>query len=203
MATHTFRMEFRDEPGMLADLTAAIAGCGADIVAVDVQELDGETVIDELVVETGPSTPGALRDALLAAGALAVISTSTAPRLTDAIVQCLDGAGELVAALGRGEDTDAPCGQLLRLCRAEEVTVLAATDAATVALAARALAKGAPTAEREGDRWALALPHPEEAPQHVYLVRRSGPMRFSATEVARLRAVLRLHRRLCAAAMPG
>ena len=199
MATHTFRMEFHDEPGMLAGLTAAVARCGADIVTVDVQELDGATVIDELVVETGPSSPGALRAALLEAGALAVVSTSTAPRLTDAIVRCLDGIGALVGSLAEGAVEEAPLEQLRALCRADAATWVPVTEADEVSVAARVLAKGAPASEPEDEGWSLALPHPEEDPTAVYLVRRLGPMRFSATEVARLRAVLRLHRRLCPA----
>ena len=42
----------------------------------------------------------------------------------------------------------------------------------------------------------VAVPHPEDDPRVVYVARRAWALRFSATEVARVRALLRLHDRL-------
>src|SRR5689334_22000563 len=44
------RVELADEPGALAGLTTALAGLGVDVASVDVLEVDGITVIDELVL---------------------------------------------------------------------------------------------------------------------------------------------------------
>jgi hypothetical protein len=63
------------------------------------------------------------------------------------------------------------------------------------------LSGGIPIAYRQGEgdhgRWILVLPRPEAAPASFEaLVVERGGMRFSATEVARLRALLRVHAEL-------
>ena len=194
MGLHTFRVEFADETGMLARLTSAIATCGGNITTLDVQELDGDTVVDEIVVDTGMSTPAMLREALLTAGATTVTSTSATPRLMDALVGCLDGLAEMASMIERGIVDAAPCALLVRLGHADMVEVVPATPDH------RAVAEQAPTVERIGDEWVLALPHPEADPRVVYVARRAWALRFSATEVARLRALLRLHERLTSGA---
>ncbi|MDQ1710437.1 MAG: hypothetical protein QOG49_1822 [Frankiaceae bacterium] len=51
MALWTFRVELPDRPGRLAALTGAVADCGGNILALDVQALDGTRVADELLVD--------------------------------------------------------------------------------------------------------------------------------------------------------
>lgn len=207
MALHAFRIEFADQPGMLARLSTALSRCGANIVALDIHELDGERVIDEIVVETGQSTPEVLRAALMRAGADSVVSTTVAPRLTDVVVACLDGVTAMTRAMVENRDVDATLAALVvRLALVGEVAILSAADAATGPVSARALTEGAPTVERveppgsTHPEWELALPYPEHDPRIVLVVRRNAGVRFSATEVARLRALLRVHDRVGALA---
>ncbi len=64
------RVELPDEPGALARVTTLLAAHGADVVSVDIHELDAGRAIDELIVDVGdiwdpvPST-----EALLESGA--------------------------------------------------------------------------------------------------------------------------------------
>jgi hypothetical protein len=58
------------------------------------------------------------------------------------------------------------------------------------------MGRGTPVATlTEGDgvrRWALAVPYPEHEPTCAVVLERAGS-RFSATEIARVRALLRVH----------
>lgn len=198
MALHCFRVEFVDHPGALAAFGSAIAGCGGNIISVDVQEIDGTSVADDIVVETGPAAPAALRQALLAAGADSVFSTSVVPRVTDALVRCLDAVGQLAADVV-GDRRGAAAPLLAVLLGADHVQVAGAAEAGTAGAARQALVSTSPVMERDADGWLLALPAPEVDPHLVYLVARRGGLRFSATEVARARAALRVAGALAAA----
>ncbi|MCU1373449.1 MAG: hypothetical protein JWO68_735, partial [Actinomycetia bacterium] len=51
MVAYRLRIELPDRPGALAGVTSEIATFDANILSIDVHEVDGNTAIDEIVVE--------------------------------------------------------------------------------------------------------------------------------------------------------
>jgi hypothetical protein len=192
MTLVSMRVTVRDEPGALGGLATSIGDLGGNIADVDVHELDGVHVVDELVIEVPDDvTPGEVRLALLDAGAVSVVSTAVQHRGMDALVRCLDAVRTLVG--GRESWHAALAGAVTHLVSASEVRVVEPSGE----LAREAFERGVPvarlTAGPDGSpRWALAVTYPEAWPRVVVVVERSGTVRFSATEIARVRALLRL-----------
>ena len=193
------RIELPDEPNTLARIATALGGLGANILHIDVHELDGTDVVDEILI-AGPPTlsPGQVRSALLEAGARTVISVPIVHRQMDALVRALS------ALLTFVHD---PSDQRLIAAVPSIVTVDAAgieriDDLGDVDPSGRQLRSGTPAARATEAGWVLAVPRLERTPiPYDALVLRRGP-RFSATEVARLRALLLLHAHLEAAGEP-
>jgi hypothetical protein len=201
VALLAMRVELLDQPNALARIAAALGRLGANIVDVDVHELDGSSVADEMVIEAGPDvSPGEIRDELLRVGATAVLSVPLDRRRMDAVVRCLDAAVAL-ARLGPDDDLATVVAQVAHV---EEARMQPISELDHLDVDGFRLSGGIPIAYRRGDgesgRWVLVLPRPEAAPVsfEALVVERSG-MRFSATEVARLRALLRVHAELAGA----
>jgi hypothetical protein len=192
------RVEMRNEPGSLAAVAATIARLGGNILDVDVHEIDGHTVADELVIEMPAEvTPAKVRSSMLEAGASEVSSTTLHHRVTDSQVRCLEAVRQLmthdvapVAALARA---------LSALVPADEVRVSNGEGAAEGIDDGDAMGRGTPVATlTDGGgvrRWILAVPYPEHEPSCAVVLERTGS-RFSATEIARARALLRVHAEL-------
>lgn len=76
------RVELPDEPYTLGRIATAL---GANILHIDVHELDGADVVDEIVIAGSESlSPADVRSALLDAGARAVVSVPIVHRQMDA-----------------------------------------------------------------------------------------------------------------------
>lgn len=178
------RVQLPDEPNTLGRIAGALGDLGANIVHIDVHELDGTDVVDEIVI-TGPAalTPGEVRVALMAAGARSVVSVPLAYRQMDALVR------SLTALLAVIPD----------VVPVESATIQRIDDLDDVDPAGRQLRWGTPAARCVDRSWLLAVPRVDRTPTpyDALVVRRS--VRFSATEVARLRALLLLHAHLVTA----
>lgn len=193
------RVELADQPGALAGVTSALAGLGVDVASVDVLEVDGSTVVDELLLRLPRGiTARDVEDALRLGGALEVLSTHDATPRGDATVRAL----ELVSsALVSPADADA-CGRALaRIAYADAAAVLDVGDAVRFPLARRARDHGIPTSGRAGPDaspldlqagWVLWLSPTVERPRHIAVLARRMDVRFSATEAARARAFVTL-----------
>lgn len=189
------RVELADEPGALAGLSAALSGLGVDIASVDVLEVDGVTVIDELVLrlpaEVGPRE---VEEAVRLAGAGEVLSTHVDAPRGDATVRAIELLGSVLAAPG---DADAADLGLAGIAYADAGALLDLDEALSYPLAQRALDQGVPVSGRAGSDasplavpsgWLLWLTPAVENPLHIAVVARRMDVRFSATEAARLRA---------------
>jgi hypothetical protein len=201
MALWTFRVEIADRPGQLAALTAAVASCECNILGLDVQALDGDRVTDELLVDVPDSVPvehveRAVRDT----GADVVTLLPADPHdLIDAQARCLELGRRLVHRHAvRDRVLEAA---LVELVGADGAWVLSPAHVTMSELALRAVAAGeplmarertalAPTLADEEAPWLLVVPPFEGKDQVTMLGRaRSG---FTASEVARVQALLRL-----------
>lgn len=186
------RVEVADVPGALAGLTVALAALRVDVATIDVLEIDGRTVVDEMLVRLpGGVTPQEVRDVLRMAGA-DVLSCGTAVLGSDAAVTAFDLARSVLAG-----SAEARGAALARVAYAEVGAVLAVDEARAYPLAERALLDGVPASGPGGvgagpfpvrGGWVLwAAPQVPE-PTMLAVVARPLNVRFSATEAARLRA---------------
>lgn len=190
------RTELVDQPGALAAVTAVLAGLQVDVAAVDVLEVDGTTVVDELLLRLPRDVDaGQVRDALRLAGAIEVLSMRADDARGDATVRAL----ELVSAtLSSPQEADAPGQALARVAYADFGRLVDVGEASGYPLARRALALGVPAAGRLGPEasplalptgWVLWVAPSVPEPGHLAVVVRRMDVRFSATEAARLRAL--------------
>lgn len=189
------RVELVDQPGALAGLTSALAGLGVDVASVDVLEIDGSTVVDELMLRLPATvTSTDVEDALRLGGAVDVLSTHLDRPRGDATVRALDLVTSVLSSPG---DADAPGRALAKIAYADAGALLDIGEATRFPLAQRAREQGVPTAGRAGsdasplavlNGWVLWLTPNVEGPQHIAVVGRRMDVRFSSTEAARLRA---------------
>ena len=188
------RVTLPDQPGALARVASAIADMGGNIVDVDVHELDGADVVDELVIELPDEVrPGEVRSRLLQDGARIVESMPLYHRTTDVQVRCLDTVAGLLDSPVGGVEGDVLAAAVARVINVDRVRVGGPEGDG---VAEQAVTRCVPVTRwlpKPDGRWLLALPYPEESPTTAIVVERSK-VRFSATEVARVRALLRIHR---------
>lgn len=80
-----------DAPGAVAGVTTALAALGVDVAAVDVLEVNGRSVVDEMLLRlpAGTSAPE-VEDALRLAGAVDVLSTAPGRPSSDAAVRAFE-----------------------------------------------------------------------------------------------------------------
>lgn len=189
------RIEVADRPGALAGVTSALAGLGVDVASIDVLEVDGATVVDELVLRLPSKVSGQeVWDVLRVAGAAQVLSSAAEGPVVDPAVAAIELARSVLGAPG---DAGAPARALARSAYADVGMWVDVAEARRYPLAERALASGVPASGPAGpDAAPLAVPSgrvlwvapqlPE--PQRLAVVGRRLKVRFSATEAARLRA---------------
>jgi ACT domain-containing protein len=187
------RIELPDEPNTLGRIATALGGLGANIVHIDVHELDGTDVVDEIVISGPPSlAPGEVRAALLDAGARTVVSVPLAHRQLDALVRALTSLVTFV----RDASDDGLLDVVSSVVSVESAAIVHIDDLDDVDPSGRQLRWGTPAARCVDRSWMLAVPRVDRTPTpyDALVVRRA--IRFSATEVARLRALLLLHAHL-------
>jgi predicted amino acid-binding ACT domain protein len=200
------RIELPDRPGALAKVASVIGAHGANVVGVDVQEVDQDSAVDELVVDVPDDIDvNALRRALVEAGAGVLISHQSGGHEVDPVLRSLRWACAVVGA-GAGGADDELCRALAEVCATPTAWVMAVGEARLYEAGRLALARGGPVAHRTGEPpagrafdgsgevWLLAVPDARLDPRRVAFVARPLTERFSATEVARVEALLGLRR---------
>src|SRR4051812_20770589 len=136
------RVELTDEPGALAGVTAALAALGVDVATVDVLEVDGRTVVDELLLRLPLGTEVQhVEDALRLAGAVDLLSTVQSKPAADAAVRAYDLTCSVLMSPG---DADAPGRSLAQSAYADAGTWIEVEAAGRYPLAQRALENGVP-----------------------------------------------------------
>jgi hypothetical protein len=189
------RVELVDAPGALATVTTALAALGVDVAALDVLEVDGRTVVDELLLRLPDGTSSEeVEDALRLAGAVDVLSSVRSRSAHDAAVRAFDLVRQVLAAPA---DADAKGRALARCAYADFGMLVDVAEAARFPLAARALVDGVPATGRAAPDagplalttgWVLWVAPQVSQPTRLAVVGRRLNVRFAATEAARLRA---------------
>jgi hypothetical protein len=205
MSRYRLRVELPDLPGALAKVATVISDLDGDVVSIDVHELDGHQVVDELVVEVLTDLDGrVLGAALEAADAGILLSCTPATARPEPVVEALAWARELAAA----NDPSTLGRVLASACPSAKVWVAPIDDAREVPAGRLALARGAPLVQRAHDlpaplggrpastTWLLAAPDGQPQTRCIAFLARPGSLRFTASEVARVEALMSLHRTL-------
>jgi hypothetical protein len=189
------RVELPDEPNSLARIAGTLGTLGANIVDIEVHELEGSLVVDEVLIDAPEdASPDAIRQGLLEAGATDVVAVSTDRRQMDAVVRCLDGVASMLAE----PDDESLVAAVASVVVVDEAAITPIAELDHLDTGGARLRWGIPVTQRliVGDfgHWVLALPRTSRAPvpTDALVVSRAG-LRFSATEVARLRALVRVH----------
>jgi hypothetical protein len=183
MGRHELWVELADTPGNLAAVAADMAACGANILHLDVHAGGEATVVDRLVVQVPDERSHELASVAARCGAtLLGLDEADPDVLVDDVVRALDVAHLLVAGAG----PDARVEAIRRLIPADEIRI-ETVDASSPVVDAL----DRPDPSSAGAPWLVVVPYDHDGVREVAVLRRWG-RRFTATEAARCRAVLRL-----------
>jgi hypothetical protein len=182
------RVERVDHPQGPEHLVAAIGAVGGRVVSVDMQEVDGPSTVEELVTEL-PDDTG--REELAVAVArhagATLLSSRDADRTADPVAQALRVARTVV----EGGD-DGLTSAISATCVYTKSWVSRGAAARSVPTGRMAIERGRSVVQGAGEPrgWLLAVPHHDD--DRVAFVARPLSLRFTADEVARVEALVRL-----------
>lgn len=201
------RIELADHPGALAAVTRVLAAAGMNVVEVSIHEAEPPRAVDEIVVHADePIRTDTLAPALAAAGA-ELLSVAPCDMRGDPAVTALTW---VAATLERPTRKSSLATGVRLLTGIDPVHVCTAEEARRWPIGAAAIRGGRPVVQRlagapeplqgsvAGDAsgvWVLAAPDAPD-PSLVVLAARPYAIRFTATEMNRLAAVLDCRRRL-------
>lgn len=207
------RIELPDRPGALAKAAAALATAGANVMSLDIHEIDGERSVDEILVGLPDGCPPeALGAALSDADAGSLLSFRHDDGIVDPIVRALYWVG---FALESDHSELALAQSLSELCSTDRAWVWSPAQAGRLRAGQRALALRTAVVTREdelppevrgdstGPSWVLAVPDDQLNPSRVGFAARSSAMRFTASEVARAEALMAVCYRLAVPSTGG
>ena len=203
------RIELPDHPGALAAVSRVLAGRGLNVVEVAIHEVDGPRAVDEIVVHAHPASPMSweeLAPPLRAAGA-ELLSVAPCDMRSDPIVTAMTW---VTASLGSPGRRGALATGVRLLTGLDKAQVLTREEAMRWPIAVAAMQQRRVVVQRlanipeplrtddspgDGGSWVLAVPDGSAA-SYVVLAARPYAMRFTATEINRLVAVLDCRRML-------
>ena len=200
------RIALPDRPGALGRVGQVIGDLGGNVLGIDVQEVDGPAVVDELLVDL-PETivPAEVADALRAAGAGTLLTAKPGSDVPDQVVRALRWACALTSAGPYGADDEVERA-VAEVCGCPNVWLADIEQARLVEAGRLALVRGKPVSHRTTDPpvgvgplavpevWLLAVPDARLDPTRVALIARPVTDRFTVTEVERVEALLSLRR---------
>ena len=201
------RIELADHPGALAAVTRVLAAGGLNVVEVSIHEAEPPRAVDEIVVHAEePLATDDLAAALSVVGA-ELLSVAPCDMRGDAVVTALTW---VTATLEKPTRKSSLATGVRLLTGIDPVHVFSVDEARHWPIVAAALRRGWPVVERlahapeplrtagDGDGsgvWVLAAPDGPD-PSLVVMAVRPYAIRFTATEMNRLAAVLDCRRRL-------
>ncbi len=200
------RIALPDRPGALGRVGQVVGELGGNVLTIDVQEVDGPSVVDELLVDLPDSVvPSDVAAALHAAGAGSLLTAKPGSEMPDQVVRALRWACALASAGPYGADDEVERA-VAEVCGCPNVWLADIEQARLVEAARLALARGKPVSHRTAEPpaalgpvaapevWLLAVPDARLEPTRVVLVARPLPDRFTVTEIERVSALLSLRR---------
>jgi hypothetical protein len=160
-----------------------------------VHEVDGETAVDEIVVDVGLDwAPRSLAAALAASGMGTLLSSRRVTAVEDPLVSVLRSLAKLLGKEPGAFEAETRRA-LLAVAHGSSARILGVAEAEREVAARSTLERGTSLVTRADDHgWILTAVDDPADPTLVAVVSRSLNLRFSATEVARVEALLRLCR---------
>jgi ACT domain-containing protein len=208
---HRLRVELPDQPGALAKVAATIAAQSANVVSVDIHELDGSAAVDEILVQAlADWDPAGLAAALQEAGAGVLLSCQPGEGPVDPIVRALSWTTAMLAAGPQDSDLEL-ARALVEACTYARAWICNIPEAVSLPAGRLALERGCAVVRRSDDLpasysaglpaavWVLAVPDGRLDARLVAFLARPVSLRFTASEVARVEALMALHRQLTGA----
>lgn len=201
------RISLANQPGALAHVAGIIAEHRGNITSLDVQRADADVAVDDLVVEfQGEPDLASLQEKLAASGLASLVSHQGAV-VADLVVACLRRLVDLLDG-EPGQASEALADSVAEICSSPVVWVSDAEDAMNYdagrvarqsdgALVSRTTELPPQFAGRlSGELLLLAVPDPETTGGRVVFVARPVSNDFTATEIARIEALMATHARL-------
>ena len=209
MSLTELRIELPDNPGALAGVTSELARLEMNVVEIAIHEVDGARAIDEIVVSSRHDVAPALLIPALAAAGAELLSARLCQVRHDPVVGAMTW---LTESLDRPHDRRTLARGIQVTTGIDAVQVVPVSTAADDDVCAAAIRRGRPVVQRvtqlpefvaaaaAGPRWLLAAPDGRE-PEWVVIATRPFSVRFTATEVRRLVAILDCRRHVLRAAV--
>ena len=201
------RIELPDRPGALARVAAVIGERGGNVISLDVQEVDGDLVVDEIVTDLPDDVTAAdLREALERDHSGALLSAAAPRPYDDPVLRALQWANSLVEL--PDDRSERLAAAFADICSASASWTTSPVDARSYEVGRFALERGTPVAqlteavpaslapELTRSAWLLAVPDDSQRPTRVAFLARPPGLRFTSTEISRVGALLRLARGL-------
>ena len=136
------RIALTDRPGALGRIGQVVGGLGGNVLTIDVQEVDGPTVVDELLVDLPDQVvPADVATALEAAGAGTLLTAKPGSDTPDQVVRAMRWACALVSAGPYGVDEEVERA-VAEVCGCSNVWLADVEQARLVEPARLALARG-------------------------------------------------------------
>lgn len=200
------RIELPDRPGALGQVGSVIGQLGGNVVAVDVQVVEGQRAVDEVVVDLPDSIrTHDLARALAGAGAGRLLGAAPGTVQADPVLRSLRWAAAMLGAGESGGDDEAERA-IGEVCSTPNVWVTDIPNGRSVEVGRLVLARGRPVAVRSHDVpaelgpvaadevWLLAAADARLDPRRLAFVARPVADRFTSTETERVEALLALRR---------
>ena len=200
------RIALADEPGALGRIGQVVGALGGNVLTIDVQEVDGPSVVDELLVDLPDEVlPAHVALALGQADAGSLLTAKPGADVPDQVVRALRWACALASAGPYGVDDEVERA-VAEVCGCSNVWLADVEQARLVEAARLALARGKPVSHRTAEPpaalgplpatevWLLAVPDARLDPARVVMVARPVADRFTVAEVERVGALLSLRR---------
>jgi hypothetical protein len=208
---HRLRVELPDQPGALAKVAATIAAQSGNVVSVDIHELDGSAAVDEILVQAPDDwDPAGLAVTLQETGAGTLLSCQPGQGPVDPVVRALSWTTAMVAAGPHESDLEL-ARALAETCTYARAWICGIPEAKSLPAGRLALERGRSVVRRSEDLpaaysaglpaavWVLAVPDSNLDARLVAFLARPLSLRFTASEVARVEALMTLRRQLAVA----
>jgi hypothetical protein len=203
------RIELPDLPGALAHVASVLGEGNANVVSVDIHELEQGTAIDEIVVDVPVDWDPHALDADLRRTGAALLSSSAAGDVRDPVLTALSWASALLAA--RPHESELELGRaILELTSGTSAWIATVAEAMAYEAGRLALDRGGPVVRRTDDlpdgpspAWVMAVPDGHLDAEIVAFAARPLAVRFSSSELARVEALLALRRQVAMLHLPA
>jgi len=206
MTLSQLRVELPDHPGALAAVTRVLARHRMNVVEVSIHEVDGPRAVDEILVDSDELVDVDVLRASLDSAGCDLLSVTPCEIRTDLVVAMTTWVAESLAAPHRKSTLVAAVQAMTGI---SPVHVVPAAVAEDTEIGLAAVRRGRPVVKRleelppfllgdglrGGARWVLAAPDGLD-PTVVVFATRPFSVRFTATELRRLSAVLDCRRRM-------